>query len=905
MTTETANSPSGPSFRWLPWVLGAGIFLLYLSTLHPGMTSANTMLVSSLAGWNWRPTIYQPATALLTLPLLLLPKAWLPMALNLFTSACGALIVGWLVRAIAILPHDRTQAQREREFNPHAWLSIRHAWLPQVFGGLTCGLGLGLWQGATQGSPAIFDLLLFAYSVRCLLEYRVQERQSWLLRFALAYGLAISNNWIPVFFLPAFLVAIIWIKGLSFFNVGFLTRMIFCGLTGVSALWILPLIMHLAHPTHVPFWLAIQAVVGTYKGSLMSMTRGVAAVLFLCSIIPVTLCGFRWTSFFGDTSQLGSRLADGLFQLIKGMYLPFLLWIALDAPLSPRAMLPTIPFPMVYFLGALSIGYFSGFFLLTCGVKTQKVARGRQQVLPIVKLYNVMAVGAVWLLLVCGISLLVVRGWPVVQLNHQSAMQRYHALMEKTLPATGSVILCDDSVRAYRLEQILAKLGKASEYLVVDTSSLRTENPQPGFVLINPEYVRHLDRKHPEFKVIDSLTNQPTAIPDPSGLVRMMAKMSEKRAIYYAQPSFGFYFEAFYPISAGMFYQMKLMPRDPVQAPPITQQEIDAAEKFWEVVVAEELPRLKAALQPDPNTKSIRKLFEGLHLREEQDVEALEASSYYARGLDWWGVRLQRAGQLQAAAKRFQAALAIKPESVSAKVNLEANQMLQAGKKFVPKTQETILASFGEKFRSWDQVLAEDGPFDEPSFCSALGGLLTQSLLFHQAISELERTRELEPDNLNVRLLLAQEYGSYVMNFSNAVLRADDALALSPKDPFALFLKAGALIQMKLPEQAVPILGQIISAQPTNWLAFFNRAIANLSIGNLSEAARDYGVITNNVPKAFSAYFGLGEIAYRNKDTNAAIVNYKLYLTNELGQANPAEVKSVQARLKELAPVQK
>jgi hypothetical protein len=32
----------------------------------------------------------------------------------------------------------------------------------------------------------MFDLLVFAYAIRCVLEYRITDRESWLLRASLA-----------------------------------------------------------------------------------------------------------------------------------------------------------------------------------------------------------------------------------------------------------------------------------------------------------------------------------------------------------------------------------------------------------------------------------------------------------------------------------------------------------------------------------------------------------------------------------------------------------------------------------------------------------------------------------------------------------------------------------------------
>ena len=50
----------------------------------------------------------------------------------------------------------------------------------------------------------MLDILLFAYIVRCLLEYRIDGRESQLFRAAVIYGAAMSNNWLMGGFLPVF-----------------------------------------------------------------------------------------------------------------------------------------------------------------------------------------------------------------------------------------------------------------------------------------------------------------------------------------------------------------------------------------------------------------------------------------------------------------------------------------------------------------------------------------------------------------------------------------------------------------------------------------------------------------------------------------------------------------------------
>ena len=56
--------------------------------------------------------------------------------------------------------------------------------------------------------------------------------------------------------------------------------------------------------------------------------------------------------------------------------------------------------------------------------------------------------------------------------------------------------------------------------------------------------------------------------------------------------------------------------------------------------------------------------------------------------------------------------------------------------------------------------------------------------------------------------------------------------------------------------------------------------------------------LSNSLSLNNQIYYGLGEVAWRKKETNAAVKNYQLYLANT--QTNTAEAKVISARLKEL-----
>ena len=90
------------------------------------------------------------------------------------------------------------------------------------------------WEHAVVWTGEALDLLLFAYVIRCLLEFRIDRRDSWLIRIAFVYGLAMTNNFAMIAFLPALAAALIWIKGLGLLNFRLCARLALCGLAGLK-----------------------------------------------------------------------------------------------------------------------------------------------------------------------------------------------------------------------------------------------------------------------------------------------------------------------------------------------------------------------------------------------------------------------------------------------------------------------------------------------------------------------------------------------------------------------------------------------------------------------------------------------------------------------------------------------
>jgi hypothetical protein len=112
----------------VPWLAGAGALVAYLLTLNHWVSGGNLLQVAKASGWIWQPELSEPLLWLVTYPSRWLPLSAIPLALNLFAALCAFLTLTLLARSVALLPHERTDGQREKEPDRSGILSIRSAW---------------------------------------------------------------------------------------------------------------------------------------------------------------------------------------------------------------------------------------------------------------------------------------------------------------------------------------------------------------------------------------------------------------------------------------------------------------------------------------------------------------------------------------------------------------------------------------------------------------------------------------------------------------------------------------------------------------------------------------------------------------------------------------------------------
>jgi protein O-GlcNAc transferase len=134
--------------------------------------------------------------------------------------------------------------------------------------------------------------------------------------------------------------------------------------------------------------------------------------------------------------------------------------------------------------------------------------------------------------------------------------------------------------------------------------------------------------------------------------------------------------------------------------------------------------------------------------------------------------------------------------------------------------------------------------------------------------------------------------------FSNALEVVEHQLKLDPADETALVNKGYLHLQLGDYPEAIQPLTRVLAVQTNNYPAMLNRAIAYLRSDQLDAARADYETLQKVFPRQFQIYYGLGEIAYREKDTNAAIRYYELYLANAI--PNSQESKFITERVAQL-----
>ena len=950
---EAPKIELGPVQQRLPWLVAAGAFIVYLVTLNHYPTFAGVASLAKAAGWDWRSNVVAPLQVILTYPARWLPAALQLLYLNLTAAIAASAALGLLARSVALLPHDRTREQRALERSDHSLLSIRAAWLPPVLAALVCGLQLTFWENAVVATGEALDLLLIAWLIHTLLRYRLDQKESRLAWFALVYGLAVVNNSAMLAMFPPFLIAVFWIKGMSFFNGRFLLRLTLCGLAGLALYLPLPLVESATDLSGFGFWELLKSYWGYQRDIVLGTPRYIVVISSFTSFVPILFMGVRWPAQFGESSPAGNTLTNLMTHLIHGVFLVACLYVVFDPAFSPRrlsgealAMLP------LYYLGALAIGYCSGYMLLVFGAKPGPQTWQRPSALR--RVANLVVLGSVWCALVAVPVGLLVQNLPLIWANNGQAVARSSQHIIESLPPEGAFVLSDDAFRLYALQYELRKRQPDHRHVLVDTSQL-----------VASGYHRFMKRKYPQRWPEFQRPADPRALVDAYTLITLIGQLTSLGKVYYLHPSFGYYFEVFYTKPHGMIYELKPY-NDPlaVAPPPLTPQELQEQDKYWDSL-GPELEALAGSAAPFKKSAKVRPTPKKLEMY---------VAEVYSRLLDDFGVLVQRNGAFDLAAKYFTLSLRLNPSNPSAYLNQEFNRAWRN------KSYTTYTLSDGARQRlevlkgRWDGILILSGPVDEPGACIFLAGAFQQGLNFRQSAQNLERVVVFDPDDRTARIncmmmcvkalvpdVARRKLEEFRARFPSSSLKEDEEMDLLSVEAWIRVLKndlpgAEALLtaaQAKYPKQSAPwdaltdiyirlelvtnavaVLSRQLQAQPDNRralinygvmatrlnkpaeglpyldkalrldpkdeMALLNRAFANLKLEQLDQAQADLQTLlaAGQTANTIQVTYLLADTFYRKK-VRAESLRYYLEFVKKAPPGMP-EVKMAHERIKRL-----
>jgi len=923
--------------RHLPWIVGAAALVFYLITLNHSSTLAGISALANAVGWEWRSNVIAPLHVILTFPVRWLPAGLQLTCLNLIAAVCASLALALLARSVALLPQDRTREQRGLERSDYSLLSIRAAWLPPVLAALVCGLQSSFWENAVVATGEALDLLIFAWLVHALLQYRLDQKESRLPWFAFVYGLAIVNNYAMLGFFPAFLIALIWIKGMSFFKSRFLLRMAGCGFAGLLLYLLLPAVESATGASGYTFWELLRSYWGHQKNMLLGFPRFIVLFISLTSIFPALFMGIRWPAQFGEISAVGNALTNLMTHVIHAVFLAACIYVAFDPPVSPRSLsagLGQYALLPIYFLGALAIGYCSGYFLLVFGAKPGPQTWQRHS--PIRRVINYAVVGLVWIGLLAVPAGLIVKNLPVIMASSGQAMDRLSRASAKSLPETGAVVLSDDRFRLFSLQYELAKSNPGHKHILVDTASL-----------VVPAYHEVMRKKYPDRWPKFASPPNPRSILSPINLIEMLYYLHRAGPVYYLHPSFGYYFEFFQAKPHGMVYELKLNPTNSIVGPPLTASEVKEQDAFWRSLKASEIDPLIRKAAP------FVKLKPGKFNPKPWTLDQY-LSQIYSRALNHFGVELQKAGAMPLAGDYFDWAAQLNPANPAAWHNRAFNQWWREGKKGPEKDHQEVvdrLAYFGS---SWGASLGECGPPDEPTACYVLAREFEQGGNYRQAGQFMERTLYFDPENRSAQivsvllhlnahlpeialqraiafrarygatgltedeeidLLNAEAWAHVVKNevpaaeslladaqrkhpklsgpwdtladiyvhlgrVTNALETLDRQLVAQPDSQTALVKYGGILLELGRYAEALTRLDRALQLNPANESALMNRALARFRLDQLDAAQRDFESLlkVGKPNNRIAAQYWLGEIHFRKKERKDSLKYYEDFL---------------------------
>jgi tetratricopeptide (TPR) repeat protein len=273
------------------------------------------------------------------------------------------------------------------------------------------------------------------------------------------------------------------------------------------------------------------------------------------------------------------------------------------------------------------------------------------------------------------------------------------------------------------------------------------------------------------------------------------------------------------------------------------------------------------------NVTSIEKEFSGLFANYESWREVLRANGPVDEPsfLLQTGRVLLAGGNNRQALASFKRCVALAPDWLAAKYWVAQSYIK--------------LRDFDHALETADRM-QQSRPQDGPGLSSVLECRV-------MALRGLGRTNEAtaclesfiaQPDDQTAVLSAAADLYSQAGQFEKEVALLDRLLQREARRPDLICRKGLAQMELARYDEAIKTLTSALTLAPRNENARLLRAVACLGADKLDEARIDYEALAGTGPNGRIALFGLGTVAWRQQNTNAAIRYYQEFLTNGVGR---------------------
>lgn len=745
---QTSKSPGGLK-SFLPIILGASAFVIYLITLAPWLTLRNVDQAATAGGWNWEVAenyFVPPLTFLITLPLKIIgggsPS---PILLNGLSAVCGALSVFALASAIKWFPQDRTREQRIREKSSKGLLTGPLFWVPIVSGALLFCLNLTIWENSTAFTGEMINLVVFAFIIRAIFKTRIDQSNTRMILASFLVGIGLANDGGFIGFIPFIFAGFVWVKKKDFLDFSFLVPSVGAFLLGLSLYLLVPLI----HPYNgidgVGYFERLFSYLGNQKSYILLRGIRLPAIIFgMTSVVPVLFATIRWPGQFGDMSAIGAFFSQVMFRIFHLVFLFACLYIFFDQAHSPRQseLGSTLLYLRFQFLTALAFGYYLGYFIILLS-KAPESRRRKKTVLP-PEFSKILAYGLSAIALISP-GILVAKNSGFILGQKATPWKQYVEMVSQGINPEGEgphFIGANNSggrasSRTLKLLRNSLSGSELNSMILFDAS---------GNYLFNPTYHKYLKQKYgdsyPELPEIGDGQEEYSA----QDVVSIFQSLTSKGKAYYLNPSFGMFFELMYAQPSGLAYSLTPYPVKDVDFVGVSDATASKLEEMATKLEDEIIKPLIKLNKLDPP----RFVKQGKKAPTDQ-AQLSFLVSHYCNDV---GYKLLRSDRMELARRYLNMCKSVNPDNVSAEMNLFAIDIiaktsgnLVASDWEYPEEMKEFIDEKLKKLPDVQSLLSSYGFFENPSLTFGLSQVFFNNGYPRQGYQLLMRTLELDPSN--------------------------------------------------------------------------------------------------------------------------------------------------------------